>query len=236
MNVLELVGVNAGYGPAKVLHGVDLSVSQGGVTALLGANGAGKTTTLRAISGMLPFTGSITLFGTALGTLRTDQIAARGLAHIPQGRGTLTTLTVEENLLVGGLTSRDRRQVSQDLAFCYATFPRLKERRRASAGLLSGGEQQMLAIARAIMGRPKLLVLDEPSLGLAPKITRDVFDVLHRLREAWSLSILLVEQNAVLALEFADQAVVLEAGRVILSGDAKRLADLDEVRAAYLAG
>lgn len=236
MNLLELDGVSAGYGASQVLHQIDLVVAQDGITALLGANGAGKTTTLRAVSGMLEFTGTVRLAGESLTTLRADQIARRGLAHVPQGRGTLTRLTVTENLKVGGLCNRDRAQVAEDIGFCYALFPKLRERWTALAGNLSGGEQQMLAIARALMSRPCLLVLDEPSLGLAPKITREVFDALRNLRVERHVSMLIVEQNAALALELADWAVVLESGRVAISGPAKQLAGMDEVRAAYLGG
>ena len=236
MNVLELNGVSAGYGTSEVLHDIDLTVAENGVTALLGANGAGKTTTLRAISGMIPSTGAISMLGQSLKGLRTDQIALRGLAHVPQGRGTLTRLSVEENLLVGALRSNDRVQRAEDLEFSYGLFPRLRERRKSAAGNLSGGEQQMLAIARALMSRPRLLILDEPSLGLAPKITREVFDTLHNLHRERGISMLIVEQNAAMALELADWAFVLESGRVAIKGPAKKLAVMDEVRAAYLGG
>lgn len=236
MNLLELDQVSAGYGASQVLHRIDLVVAQSGITALLGANGAGKTTTLRALSGMIPFTGTVMLAGESLQAVRTDQIARRGLAHVPQGRGTLTRLTVVENLQVGALRNRDRKQVANDFEFCYSLFPRLRERRAALAGNLSGGEQQMLAIARALMSRPRLLVLDEPSLGLAPKITREVFDALRALHAERDVSMLIVEQNAALALELADWAVVLESGRVAIKGPATQLAGMDEVRAAYLGG
>ena len=236
MNALEMSAVNAGYGASQVLHSVDMVVAQSGVTALLGANGAGKTTTLRAISAMIPSTGSIRLFGQSIAGLRTDQIALCGLGHVPQGRGTLTQLTVIDNLRVGALRHRDREQVAQDLSFCFDLFPKLRERRSAAAGFLSGGEQQMLAIARALMGRPRLLVLDEPSLGLAPKITREVFDILQSLHEERGLSMLIIEQNASMALEFADTAYVLESGRIAIHGPARQLAEMDEVRAAYLGG
>ncbi len=236
MNLLEIAKVSAGYGASQVLHQIDLTVAQNGITALLGANGAGKTTTLRAVSGMIPSTGSVTLSGESLKALRPDQIAQRGLAHVPQGRGTLTRLTVIENLQVGALRSRNRTQVAEDFEFCFALFPRLRERRSVLAGNLSGGEQQMLAIARALMGRPRLLVLDEPSLGLAPKITGEVFDALRGLHTERGIAMLIVEQNAALALDLADSAVVLESGRVAITGSAKLLAGMDEVRAAYLGG
>ncbi|MBC7702491.1 MAG: ABC transporter ATP-binding protein [Rhodoferax sp.] len=236
MNILELEHVNAGYGAARVLHGIDLTVAQSGITALLGANGAGKTTTLRAVSNMIAFTGKMTFAGQALNALRTDQIAQLGLAHVPQGRGTLTRLSVVDNLQVGALRNRDRAQVAEDFELCYALFPKLRGLRTALAGNLSGGEQQMLAIARALMSRPRLLVLDEPSLGLAPKITREVFDALRELHAERQISMLIVEQNAALALELADWAVVLESGRVAIKGPAKELAGMDEVRAAYLGG
>jgi branched-chain amino acid transport system ATP-binding protein len=232
--MLELDAVHAGYGASQVLQGISLTVARGGVTALLGANGAGKTTTLRAISGMIAWTGSIKMLGLTLSGLRPDEIARRGLAHVPQGRGTLTGLTVEENLLVGALHARSSKTAASDLAFCYTLFPRLNERRRAASGSLSGGEQQMLAIGRALMGRPKLMVLDEPSLGLAPRITREVFAILRALRDQRDLSILIVEQNAALALELADQAVVLQSGQVRVAGPAAQLSQMNEIRAAYL--
>jgi branched-chain amino acid transport system ATP-binding protein len=218
----------------QVLHGVDLEVAEGGVTALLGANGAGKTTALRAVTGLVPRTGTIRFAGHDLVPLATDRIARLGVAHVPEGRGTLTRLSTLDNLLAGAALRRDRRLVAADLERCLALFPALTVRRSQAAGSLSGGEQQMLAIARALMGRPRLLLLDEPSLGLAPVVTRDLFAAIAQLRVEWGLAMLLVEQNAVLALAIADTALVLESGRVALRGTARELAARDEVRRAYL--
>jgi branched-chain amino acid transport system ATP-binding protein len=234
VSILRLEGVVAGYRGSQVLHGVDLEVADGGVTALLGANGAGKTTTLRAISGTVRRRGVIRFDGHDLTRLRPDQVARLGLAHVPQGRGTLTRLTTADNLMVGALRRRDRAGVAADLERCYQLFPRLAQRRGAVAGSLSGGEQQMLAIGRALMSRPRLLLLDEPSLGLAPRLTREVFRVIRELRDEWGLAMLLVEQSVAVALDTADTAVVLETGRVALRGPAAELAGMDEVRGAYL--
>jgi branched-chain amino acid transport system ATP-binding protein len=232
--ILELEDVVAGYGSGQVLHGVGLEVTEGGVTALLGANGAGKTTTLRAISGMVRRRGVIRLDGRPIIGLRPDQVARLGVAHVPQGRGTLPRLTAEENLMVGALRRRDRAEVATDLRAVYDLFPRLAERRGALGGSLSGGEQQMLAIGRALMSRPRLLLLDEPSLGLAPRLTAELYRAITALRGERGLSMLVVEQNAALALGLADRAVVLEAGRVALHGPAADLAGMDQVRRAYL--
>jgi branched-chain amino acid transport system ATP-binding protein len=235
VSLLELSGVRAGYTSAsQVLHGIDLTVTDQGVTALLGANGAGKSTTLRTISGMLRRTGSIRFDGTELVGLSTDRIARLGVAHVPEGRGTFTRLTTADNLLVGALLRKDRTQVAADLDRVYGLFPRLAERRTSLAGNLSGGEQQMLAIGRALMSRPRLLLLDEPSLGLAPKVTREVFDAVGALRGEWGVSILVVEQNAALALAIADHALVIAAGRVVVQGTAEELVGHDEIRRAYL--
>jgi len=233
--VLQLVGVVAGYRRSQVLHGVDLEVAAGGVTALLGANGAGKTTTLRAISGMVWRRGTITFDGRDLSRLRPDQVARLGIAHVPQGRGTLARLSTAENLMVGALRRRrDSSGVCADLQACFDLFPPLAQRRDAVAGSLSGGEQQMLAIGRALMSRPRLLLLDEPSLGLAPRVTQEMFRVLRDLRAERGLTMLLVEQSVGVALDIADTAVVLETGRVTLRGPAAELAGVDEVRRAYL--
>ncbi|EFC80991.1 ABC transporter ATP-binding protein [Parafrankia sp. EUN1f] len=237
MSLLELRGVHASYSDGgQVLHGVDLTVQEGGVTALLGANGAGKTSTLRAVSGMLRRGGSLRFDGREITSLRTDEIARLGIAHVPQGRGTLTGLSALDNLRVGSARRRDRREVERDLERCLNLFPRLRQRLGSTAGNLSGGEQQMLAIARALMSRPRLLLLDEPSLGLAPKITVEVFEAIAGLRAEWSLAIVIVEQNADLALGMAQQAVVLESGRVAIAGTAAALAGNDDVRQAYLGG
>jgi branched-chain amino acid transport system ATP-binding protein len=229
-----VAGLDAGYQRSQVLHRIDLEVAEGTVTALLGANGAGKTTTLRAISGMVWRRGTILFDGRDLTRLRPDQVARLGIAHVPQGRGTLRRLSTADNLMVGALRRRDRSRVDDDLQRCYALFPRLAQRRTAVAGSLSGGEQQMLAIGRAIMSRPRLLLLDEPSLGLAPQVIQEVFRVLAALRTEWGLSMLLVEQSVIAALDLADAALVLETGRVALRGPASELAAMDEIRTAYL--
>ena len=233
-SMLELAGVVAGYQRSQVLHGVDLEVAAGGVTALLGANGAGKTTTLRAISGLVWRRGTIRFDGRDISRLRPDQVARLGIAHVPQGRGTFGRLTTAENLLVGALWRRDHSGILADLQSCYDLFPALAYRRDAVAGSLSGGEQQMLAIGRAIMSRPRLLLLDEPSLGLAPRVVLEMFRVLNDLRTERGLTMLVVEQSVVAALDLADKAVVLETGRVTLRGSAAELAGMDEVRRAYL--
>ena len=234
MTVLALQDVVAGYGSGVVLHGIDLEVEDGGVTALLGANGAGKTTTLRAVSGMVRWRGSIQLAGRDLAGLSTDRIARLGIAHVPQGRGTLARLSVRDNLRVGALRRRDHAAVGTDLRRFLDLFPVLGERAGSDAGTLSGGEQQMLALGRALMSRPRLLLLDEPSLGLAPVATRQLFEALPALREEWGVAMLVVEQNANLALHVADRAVVLESGRVALAGPAAEVAGHDDVRRAYL--
>ncbi|GAB3364719.1 ABC transporter ATP-binding protein [Modestobacter lapidis] len=234
MNLLEVTGLTTGYGSSTVVHGVDLHVAAHGVTALLGANGAGKTTVLRALSGFLRRQGQLVFDGHPLPSGSPSRVARAGIAHVPQGRGTLRQLTVRENLAVGGLLRRDREGVAQDMAHCEDLFPVLRARRGSQAGELSGGEQQMLAIGRAFMSRPKLLLLDEPSLGLAPRITQELFEMLPRLRQDWGLAVLVVEQNANLALAIADHAVVLEAGQVVLAGPAPDIAGHDDVRRAYL--
>ena len=234
MTLLALRNVVAGYGSGEVLHGIDLEVDDGGVTALLGANGAGKTTTLRAVSGMIGRRGSIRFGGRDLVGLSTDRIARLGIAHVPQGRGTLARLSVRDNLRVGALRRRDRTAVAGDLRRVEELFPVLGERAGSDAGTLSGGEQQMLAVGRALMSRPRLLLLDEPSLGLAPLVTRRLFETLPVLREQWGVAMLVVEQNANLALQVSDRAVVLESGRVALAGPAAEVAGHDDVRRAYL--
>ena len=234
MTLLALRDVVAGYGSGEVLHGIDLEVEDGGVTALLGANGAGKTTTLRAVSGMIARRGSIRFAGHDLVGRSTDRIARLGIAHVPQGRGTLARLSVRENLRVGALRRRDGAAVATDLRRVEELFPVLGERAGSDAGTLSGGEQQMLAVGRALMSRPRLLLLDEPSLGLAPVVTRRLFETLPVLRERWGVAMLVVEQNANLALQVSDRAVVLESGRVALAGPAAEIAGHDDVRRAYL--
>ncbi|HET9018949.1 MAG TPA: ABC transporter ATP-binding protein [Acetobacteraceae bacterium] len=231
--LLEVSGLHAGYGAGEVLHGIDFGVAAGGVTALLGANGAGKTTTLRAICGMLARSGEIRFDGARIDAAPTEEIVRRGIAHVPDGRGTFLDLTVEENLRLGAYVRRDRA-VAADIAHMLDLFPILRERFRQQAGLLSGGEQQMLAIARALLLRPKLLLLDEPSFGLAPLIVQQMFAVLARVRRDSGIGILLVEQNASLALDFADHACILESGRIALSGAAATIGADEQVRRVYL--
>jgi branched-chain amino acid transport system ATP-binding protein len=234
-SLLSVRSLFAAYRSTPVLQGIDIDVRQGGITALLGANGAGKTTLLRAVSHALVKTrGSVEFDGKRIDGLPTDSIARLGIAHVPDGRGTFAQLTVEENLLVGAIARQGRAQVRADLGRMYALFPVLGAYRQRMAGLLSGGEQQMVAIARSLMLRPRLLMLDEPSFGLAPLIVRQIFEVLGQINRDSGLSILVVEQNARLALDLADHAYVLEMGRVAISGNAESLKADPRVRAAYL--
>jgi branched-chain amino acid transport system ATP-binding protein len=230
--ILELHGVRAFYGQSEVLHGIDIVIALGGISVLLGANGAGKTTTLRAICGMVRSEGQILFAGQRLGHRTTEAIASMGVAHVPEGRGTFTGLTVEENLRLGGYTRAHSSPASMQRMYTY--FPILADRRRQQAGALSGGEQQMLAIARALMMGPRLLLLDEPSFGLAPRIVENIFAIIERIRREEHVSVLLVEQNASLALELADRAYLLETGYVVMSGDAKTLANDPQIRRSYL--
>jgi branched-chain amino acid transport system ATP-binding protein len=231
--LLEAKGLHAAYGETKVLHGIDFMVEEGGVTALLGANGAGKTTTLRAICGMLRTRGDIILGGEAIAGMATEDIVRRGVAHVPDGRGTFMELTVEENMRLGSITRKDR-QIEADFERMFGYFPRLKERFRQQAGTLSGGEQQMLAISRALLLRPRLLLLDEPSFGLAPLIVKEIFNIMRRIRHEEKVSILLVEQNASLALAFAEDAYLLETGRIVVSGKAADISKDESIRRSYL--
>jgi len=230
--ILQLRAVKAFYGQSEVLHGIDLAVEEAGMTVLLGANGAGKTTTLRAICGMVRSEGEIEFGGHRLERCSTEQIAGFGVAHVPEGRGTFIGLTVEENLRIGGYAAAGRPDEKMQLMYGY--FPILAQRRRQQAGALSGGEQQMLAIARALMMSPRLLVLDEPSFGLAPRVVEAIFGIVERIRREQRVSVLLVEQNASLALEMADRAYLLETGYVVTSGSAKALADDPQIRRSYL--
>ena len=234
--MLSTHGLVAGYGGGPVLHGLDLVVPTGRITALLGANGAGKTSTLRAICGLIRPRGEVRLAGQRIDGLATEDIARLGVAHVPDGRGTLGALTVEENLRLGGVTRRDRAEARNDIERHYTLFPRLKERRHQQAGTLSGGEQQMLAITRALMLRPRLLLLDEPSFGVAPMVVRDIFAILRRINQEQQVAMLLVEQNAALALDLADDAYLLETGRVVLHGPAADVKNDEQVRRAYLGG
>jgi len=233
MPLLEITGLHAGYGEVQVLHGLDIAVARGGITALLGANGAGKTTTLRALSGMIRTSGTIRFDGVRIDGRATEDIARRGVAHVPDGRGTLMELTVEENLRLGAYTRR-RSEVAPGMERVFGYFPRLKQRLRQQAGTLSGGEQQMLAIGRALLLRPKLLLLDEPSFGLAPLVVREIFDIMRRVNQDDGVSILLVEQNASLALAIADRACLLETGRIVVAGPAAEIRKDEAIRRSYL--
>ncbi len=231
--LLEVSELRAGYGAVRVLRGLDFSVHEGEAVVILGANGAGKTTTLRAVSGMIHATGHVVFRGHSLIGRRPEQVAAGGIAHVPQGRGTIVDLTVEENLRIGAYRRNDR-DVRADIDRWYEMFPRLGDRRDQMAGSMSGGEQQMLAIARALMARPKLLLLDEPSLGLAPIVTQELFRRLGDLNREQGVSMLVVEQNASLALGIASRGYVIETGSIVTSGSADELAGNDDVRRAYL--
>jgi branched-chain amino acid transport system ATP-binding protein len=231
--LLEASALRAYYGARPVLHGLSFAVPEGGIVTLLGANGAGKTTTLRALCKMLRVEGEIRFAGQRIDNRSTEQIVRLGIAHVPDGRGTFIDLTVEENLRVGAITRRDRG-VADDFERVYGYFPRIKERRRQQAGTLSGGEQQMLAIARALMLRPRLLLLDEPSFGLAPLLVEEIFRIMRKINDEEHVSILLVEQNASLALELADEAYLLETGRLVLAGKAADIAKAESVRRSYL--
>ncbi len=233
-NVLEIKTLKAGYGRISVLQGISISVKEGSIAVLLGANGAGKTTTLRAISGLLKCDGQILLDGQDINGQSADSIARMGIAHAAEGRGTFTDLTVEENLRVGAYRRKDRAEIALDLEKMYGLFPRLRERRAQKAGSLSGGEQQMLAVGRALMLRPRVMLLDEPSLGLAPVIINNLFETFSRVNQELGVSMLIVEQNANLALQIAHDAYVLESGAITLSGPASEIASLDGIRAAYL--
>ncbi len=234
MALLDVTELRAGYGPADVLRGVNFAVEQGGITAILGANGAGKTTLLRAVCGMVRRAGSIRFDGRALESMITEDVARAGIAHVPDGRGTFLEFTTEENLRIGAYTRRDKLAVAQDFERIYTYFPRLRERRHQQAGTLSGGEQQMLAVSRALMLRPRLLLLDEPSFGLAPLVVQDIFRILREINASEGVSVLLVEQNAALALELADHAYLLETGEVVMSGTAETIRANETVRRAYL--
>jgi len=233
MSLLEVQDLEAGYGPVTVLRDVSFAVEEGRIETILGPNGAGKTTTLRALSGMVRRRGRMVFDGHDLTRAPPDRVARLGIAHVPEGRGTFTEFTVEENLRVGAYPRRDR-QVGADVTRWLRRFPALAERRRQRAGSLSGGEQQMLAVARALMLRPRLILLDEPSLGLAPLVTRELFSILEGIARDEGVTLLVVEQNANLVLRFADHAHVLEAGRVVLSGTAAEIGADDGIRRSYL--
>jgi len=232
--LLEVKGLHAAYGQTRVLHGLDFVLEQGSITALLGANGAGKTTTLRSLCAMVKTQGEVSFDGRRIERMATEDIVRLGVAHVPDGRGTFLNLSTEENLRLGGYVRRDKKTVESDLERMFGHFPRLRERRRQQAGTLSGGEQQMLAVSRALMLAPKLMLLDEPSFGLAPLLVRELFDILRAINQREHVSMLLVEQNAAMALDLADHAYLIETGRVVLSGTADTLKRDDSVRKAYL--
>ncbi len=234
--MLEVTGLHASYGPVQVLHGIDFHVDEGEVVVILGANGAGKTTTLRAVCGMVDTRGSVVLDGQDITGKKTADVARRGVAHVPQGRGTFPELNVIDNLEVGAYarSSKKSSEVQSDIQRWFEVFPRLEERKHQPAGSLSGGEQQMLAVSRALMGRPRLLLLDEPSLGLAPIIVQDLFRRLAALNNEEGITMLVVEQNANLALDIADRAYVLEVGEIAASGEAHAMREDEAVRKAYL--
>jgi branched-chain amino acid transport system ATP-binding protein len=234
MSLLTIEGLYAGYGAADVLRGANLTVDEREVVVILGANGAGKTTTMRAISGMIARRGRITFDGNDISKAPADAIVRMGLAQVPQGRGTIADLTVEENLRAGAHVRNDKSGIAEDIDRWYGVYPRLKERRKQKAGLLSGGEQQMLAVSRAMMSRPKLLLCDEPSLGLSPKLTQELFASLAQINKEMDMAILLVEQNATMALDIADRGYLIEVGDVAASRSAAELAGDDAIRAAYL--
>lgn len=233
-NILEVTGLTAGYGQIEVLHGLDFTVADGEIVVILGANGAGKTTAMRAISGMIGRTGSIVFDGQDISTAKPDAVLRSGISQVPQGRGTFTDLSVEDNLRAGAYTVKG--STAGDLDRWYEVFPRLLERRDQRAGSLSGGEQQMLAIARAMMNRPKMLLCDEPSLGLAPIITQNLFKILGELRDEMGMALLVVEQNAGLSLQLADRAYVLETGNIVATGTGAELLADDTIKQAYLGG
>ena len=232
--LLEVKDLFAGYGGTEVLHGLSLKIEEGSITTLLGANGAGKTTMLRALCKMIKVRGQIMFDGHAIEGKATEDIVRLGVAHVPDGRGTFGSLSTEENLQLGSYTRKDKQEVALDQEKMYGYFPRLKERRKQQAGTLSGGEQQMLAIARALMLRPRLLLLDEPSFGLAPLIVREIFDIMHTINQRDKVTILLVEQNAAMALDLAKYAYLLETGKLVLSGLSEDLKQDEAVRRSYL--
>ena len=232
--LLDVAGLRAFYGPVEALHGLDFAIREGGVAALLGANGAGKTTTLRAISGVIRQAGVIQFDGRPIIGKAPEDIARLGIAHVPEGRGTFARLSVEDNLRLGAITRGDRQAVASDIERCFTYFPVLEQRYTQQAGTLSGGEQQMLAVARALMLRPRLMLLDEPSFGLAPLVVTQLFDILGRINRDEGVGMLIVEQNTALALQLADDAYVLETGRIVLSGPCERVGADEGVRRAYL--
>ena len=234
MELLKVSNLSAYYGQIQALHAISFAMNEGSVTTILGANGAGKTTTLRSICGMVRTEGSVVMAGEEIRGKATEDIVRTGIAHVPEGRGTFTRVTTEENLLLGAYTRGKDSGVQDDIDRVYSYFPRLKERRNQQAGTLSGGEQQMLAVGRALMLRPRLMLLDEPSFGLAPLIVEELFNILRTINQTEKVSMLLVEQNATLALNLADHAYLLETGNVVISGTAEEIAADEGVRKSYL--
>lgn len=234
MKLLDADNLSASYGANQVLFDLTFNLEIGGITAILGANGAGKTTTLRAVCQTVKTAGSLTFLGNRIDGRATEEIVKAGIAHVPDGRGTFTQLTVEENLRLGAYTRKDKVEVAADIEQMFTRFPRLKERYRQQAGTLSGGEQQMLAISRALMLRPRLLLLDEPSFGLAPLIVKEIFDIMRQINQEDKVSMLLVEQNASLALGLADHAYLLETGKIVLSGSSADIKADESIRRIYL--
>jgi branched-chain amino acid transport system ATP-binding protein len=232
--LLEVRKLRAGYGPTQVLHGLDFSIEEGTITALLGANGAGKTTTLRALCNMVRTSGEVLFAGQRIDGKPTEDIVRLGIAHVPDGRGNFTSLTTEENLRLGAFARRDKAALAEDYERVYRLYPILKERRGQQAGTLSGGQQQMLAVSRALMLRPRLLLLDEPSFGLAPLVVKEIFAVMREINREQHVTILLVEQNAAMALNLADHAHLIETGRIVLSGSSDQVKRNDAVRRSYL--
>ena len=234
MSLLQVKDLCAWYGPTQALFNVNFELAEGGITTILGANGAGKTTTLRGVCQTVKTSGEMTFDCKSTSGLSTDKIVRMGVAHVPDGRGTFTGLTVDENLRLGAYTRKDKTAVSEDIEKVYDRFPRLRERFSQQAGTLSGGEQQMLAISRALMLRPKLLLLDEPSFGLAPLIVQEIFEIMKSINQTDGVSMLLVEQNASLALNLADHAYLLETGKVVLAGPAEDIRADETIRRTYL--
>jgi branched-chain amino acid transport system ATP-binding protein len=232
--MLEVEQLDAFYGEQQALFGVGFGLDEGRVRTLLGANGAGKTTVLRALSGMVRLSGQIRFCGERIAGWATENIVRRGIAHVPEGRGTFLRVTVEENLQLGAMTRRDRPGIAADIEQVYEHFPRLKERRMQQAGTLSGGEQQMLAVGRGLMLRPRLMLLDEPSFGLAPLVVAELFEILRRVNREMGVAMLIVEQNATLALDLAEHAYVLETGRIAMDGPAEVIGADESIRRAYL--
>jgi branched-chain amino acid transport system ATP-binding protein len=233
--ILELLNVESNYGPVQALRGVSLAVEEGKIVTVLGANGAGKTTTLKTISGIIdPLKGQVKYRGKEIQGQSPDAIVRSGLVHVPEGREVFPLLSVEDNLRMGAYTRSDADEVAKDIEIVFGYFPILRERARQEAGQLSGGQQQMLAIARALLARPKIILMDEPSLGLSPKLTKEIFDIVVRINRERGVTILLVEQNAHMALKIADFGYVLEVGRIVMEDTGARLAEKDDIKEFYL--